>query len=665
MRVALCTLVVAVFANGVGGALIFDSKAIILEDPRLRGLSLANLANIVGRNYWWPYTETALYRPLTTLSYLFNYAVLGNGTNAAGYHLVNIAIHSLNVLLLFAIAERLTRNLWTSLAIASLWAAHPIVTESVTNVVGRADLLSGLGVLGALWCHMRAGESTGTSRTWWRLGVMAASAVAMFSKEIGVVLIALLPLYDLLVTRRGLLQRDSIVGWMMPVVPLVLFVLARQSALAPVIVPIPFVDNPLVRADFWSARLTALAVIGRYVTRIVWPIGLSADYSFAQIPLATGTTSDWLAWSEVGALVLLCVYLVRANGTTAFTLLSGFLLLLPASNLIFMTGTIMAERLVYLPSIALIALIAVAVSSMTGRMPWRSRAIAAICAVVVAVFATLTIARNRVWHDEVSLWTDTVAVSPRSFKAHGALAEALYQSDATRENLPAVIAHKDRSLELLAGLPEPSLVLEPYREAATYYLERGDWLAAHQPGDETSRRFAYESAAKWARVYAAVLDDVRNSLNPPSTKQLAESQLLVSTAALRLNDTGSAVDAAQRGRHANPFAPAAYQAEAAAMIDARRVDDAAVSLLTGFMVTGDVSLREAAIDLYRGGLDRSGCAVRSGPAGTVLDQTCDIVKRHLCQASIEAAKIYSAVGRAGMASNVLASARQQFGCTGL
>jgi len=657
----LCALVLVAFANSIGGGLIFDNKVILLEDPRIRSLTLANLGEIFSRNYWWPYTETALYRPLTTLTYLFNYAVLGNATHPAGYHLFNLVLHAANALLVFAIGEKIAR-FWLAVAIAALWAVHPVVTEAVTNVVGRADLLAALGLLTSLWCHIRAERSRGTARTWWRTGVVAGAAIAMFSKETGIVLLAVLPLYDLLLGRR--IERSVVTGWVLPVVPALLFLAARQAAIASSVIPIPFVDNPIVRADFWPARLTALAVVAKYLKLVVWPVTLSADYSFPQIPIASGTPSEWTAWAVVAAVTVVSLAALRINRALAFVVVAAFLVFLPASNLLFATGTIMAERLVYLPSVAVIATAVAGASTLISRVRQLAVPFAAASVILVVILTSLTIARNRAWHDEVSLWTDAVAASPRSFKTHGALAEALYQSDSSRTNLPAVIALKERSLELLSGLPEPSLVLEPYREAATYYLERGDWLEQHDSANGTGRRASYEAAAHWARVYSDVLDTARRSANPPNVKQLTEAQLLLSTTALRLSDPSTAVAAARRGRLSNPFAAAAYQAEAAAMLDARRTEDAAVTLLTGFMVTGDGSLRARAIDLYRSGLDQRGCAVRSGASGPVLDQDCEIVRRHICAASTEAIAIYDTAGRSELAQRARESARQEFHCAG-
>ena len=62
---------------------------LLLGDPRIRNASVENLNLILQHTYWWPNGEADIYRPLTTLSYLFNYSILGNGNHPAGYHWVN------------------------------------------------------------------------------------------------------------------------------------------------------------------------------------------------------------------------------------------------------------------------------------------------------------------------------------------------------------------------------------------------------------------------------------------------------------------------------------------------------------------------------------------------------------------------------------------------
>src|SRR5262245_15114089 len=158
LALALCVLTLLVYSNSFSAAFVGDSEVLVLEDPRLRAATSANINSIFQRSYWWPYTDSNLYRPLTTLSYLVNYSILGNQDRPVGYHVVNILLHMLNVLLLFGISNRLVGGIWISFFIAAIWAAHPLATEAVTQIVGRADLLAAAGTLGALYAHMQASE---------------------------------------------------------------------------------------------------------------------------------------------------------------------------------------------------------------------------------------------------------------------------------------------------------------------------------------------------------------------------------------------------------------------------------------------------------------------------------------------------------------------------
>jgi hypothetical protein len=81
---SLCVLTLAAYSNSFSAGFVFDNKGLLLQDPRIREASAENLALILQHTYWWPYGESGLYRPFGTLSYLFNYAVLGNGDRPEG-----------------------------------------------------------------------------------------------------------------------------------------------------------------------------------------------------------------------------------------------------------------------------------------------------------------------------------------------------------------------------------------------------------------------------------------------------------------------------------------------------------------------------------------------------------------------------------------------------
>ena len=107
----LCLLA---YANTFTTGFALDNRQLILRDPRVRAFTLDNLRLIVQHTYWWPYGESGLYRPLTTLSYLFNFVVLGSAERPFGYHAVNLLFHVINVLLFWSIVRRVTASRWTA-----------------------------------------------------------------------------------------------------------------------------------------------------------------------------------------------------------------------------------------------------------------------------------------------------------------------------------------------------------------------------------------------------------------------------------------------------------------------------------------------------------------------------------------------------------------------
>src|SRR5438046_1814478 len=116
----LVSTILFAFANSLhDSGFALDNKFIILEDPRLREANQTNIKRIFQEDYWWPKAVSGLYRPLTTLSYLFNYSVLGNQDKAAGYHWVNFALHWLTAVLVYFCVMALMDKLWPALFAAA------------------------------------------------------------------------------------------------------------------------------------------------------------------------------------------------------------------------------------------------------------------------------------------------------------------------------------------------------------------------------------------------------------------------------------------------------------------------------------------------------------------------------------------------------------------
>jgi tetratricopeptide (TPR) repeat protein len=433
---AVWGLLLIAYSNSFQSGLVFDNASILAQDPRIRAVTPRNIESILTGGYRYTHPHAGLYRPLTTLSYLLNYAVLGNGSLPAGYHWINLVVHGLNVALVYALGIAIFGEIVPAWLLAAVWGLHPVLTESVTNIIGRAELLAAFGVLVGLLCHVRATSTASRWRLAWLAGIAAAQAVGLFSKESAVVLPGLMLLYDFTRSREpesaeGAAQSDRAVwrrrapAYAALLLPFATFFYLRSQAHLRML--IPSADNPLVNAGFWTARLTAVSIIGNFLWLFLWPARLSADYSYNAVPLF-----DWRDAQAfvplavcVGAALLLLILAVRGRGTRKpmlFFLAFFFVAVSPTSNLVVFIGSIMAERFLYLPSVGLAACMVAAAYVLVRRKPrlaWA--AIGLICVTLSA----RTYARNSDWKDELSLWTSAVNVCPGSAKAHYNLGKVL------------------------------------------------------------------------------------------------------------------------------------------------------------------------------------------------------------------------------------------------
>jgi tetratricopeptide (TPR) repeat protein len=652
----LCAIVWVAYSNSFPAGFTFDNRPVILEDPRLRQVTGANLELIFQKDYWWPMSEGRLYRPITTLTYLLNYAGFGNADRPAGYHWFNFLLHAGNVVLAYFLVLGLTRRPWPAVFAAAVFGLHPVNTECVTNIVGRADLLAGAAVLGGLLLHMRDPAGKGGSPAWHTAALGVVALAGMLSKENAAVLLPAMALYDLVFRRDA--WRRTVWRYLAVAAALAAWFALRQAVSAhwgPQVLPFP--DNPVSRAGFWSGRLTAIKVIALQLALLVWPRTLSCDYSYNQIPLVSwGDWQGWLALTVVLGLLTL-LWSRRSQRAVFFFGLFGFTALLPTSNLVVIIGSIMAERFLYLPSLGFAACLSLGLFAVL-----RHRAAVYLLLALAAELGARTWMRNLDWADEERLWTSAVAACPASFKTHQSLAYAWYEKGRHEADIDRIIAEGEKAVRIVDDLPPDRSNAVPYIHLGSYYLIKSN-LAAGAPEREAWRRRARDILLRGVRVDRALSEERRRRElargRPPEEFRPAGRPELYQTlavASVALREYGPAVDAYLHWRRLRPQDPRAYSGLADAYLGMGDAERAAISLIQSLALGPSPKDQQKLVEIYR--RSDSGCALV--PSGLNLD--CPQVKRDVCAAYEGLSRILLEAHRPEKTAELRAIATGRFGC---
>jgi protein O-mannosyl-transferase len=683
---ALWAAALLAYSNSFHAGFVNDNSMLILHDSRIQAVTAQNIHLIWGQEYWYGNAVSGLYRPLSTFSYLLNYAILGNGPEPAGYHWVNFGLHAVNIALVYFLAWRLLRDGAMALAVGAVWALHPVLTESVTNIIGRSDLLAGFGVLAGLLCHIMGAGASGRRKVAWLGALTAATAIGLFSKESAIVVVAAMLLYDF---TFGTLEtwRPRSIGYSYAAVALpaaVFFYLRHQTLSRLPIAHFPPTDNPLVAADFWTARLTAVKVTGKYLWLLVWPRHLSIDYSYNQIPLFGWRLSNWedaktlIAVAVCGGLAAIAIRSYRSNQPVFFFIALFFAVLAPTSNLVIPIGTIMAERFLYLPSICFAACLVMAIYAICRRLGvvfrWHAHsgwAGPAVLAVICTGLGVRTYARNLDWVDQQSIWTSAAAVSPASFKTHMNLAYSL--TGPVPDRIDRILVEMDSALGIVDSLPDEQNSARVYETAGAWYRRKGDLLSPAPPGVSSENQAWYRKSLsvllRGARVDAAYIQATRRrdlaGGRQPTAAGWYPVYLELGRTYLRLSDPRHALEALERGRNIR-MTPEFFEEMSAAhrmMGDARQ---AAISLIEGVTAgaTDTADNRKLAAELvalYRETEPQSCAVVDSGGAPNV-NLECPLVREEVCMAARNMARVYTQTGHGTEAEQTKKGAIGGMGC---
>ena len=463
-----------VYANSLWNGFAYDDSWIIVRNTRVRDLT--DLHAIFLTPYWPNYgPELGLYRPLIIFLFALQWAVAGNAPWF--FHLSSVLAHAAVCVFVLLLVEQLISRR-AAFAAALIFAVHPLHTEAVANVVGQAEIWAALGVLGA--CLIYVTRPAGVAISWnRRLGILAIYACVLLIKESAVVLPGLLVLLDFAqrrvqLTRDGLLRYIKAVDFMLVALAIVLcaYLTLRVSVLGNLAGVDAAPGLPFLREE--HRILNALRAWPEYMRLLFLPIELSVDYAPAIIlPVESFTPMVMLgALLAVGTFVLMLVtpWQPRAG------LVAGWFLLtvLPVANLLFPIGVLVAERTLYLPSLAVCLMAGIAWEALARpQYESRRRLIYGFAALIVVLFAARTVIRNPDWKSLAAVWQGLRRDHPESYRAQWVNAsEMWYRGNADLAEKYFVIANRlwHRDSQLQAELGGFYIAQRRYREAV-HYLE--------------------------------------------------------------------------------------------------------------------------------------------------------------------------------------------------
>ncbi|XP_043748413.1 protein O-mannosyl-transferase TMTC4 isoform X5 [Cervus elaphus] len=396
------------FARSYDGDFVFDDSEAIVNNKDLRAET--PLGDLWHHDFWGSRlssnTSHKSYRPLTVLTFRMNYYLSG-GFHPASFHAVNIALHGgVSVLLVdvFSVlfgglqysskGRRLHLAPRSSLLAALLFAVHPVHTECVAGVVGRADLLGALFFLLSFLGYCKAFRETNKERThstFWVLLSILLGAVAMLCKEQGITVLGLNAVFDILVIGK------------LNVLEIVQKVLRKDRSLE------------AINYNYYYSLNAWL---------LLCPWWLCFDWSMGCIPLIK-SVGDWRVialaalWFCLIGLICQALCSEDSHKRRILTLGLGFLIIpfLPASNLFFRVGFVVAERVLYLPSAGYCMLLTFGLAALSKHTK-RKKLIAALILGVLFLNTLRCVVRSGEWRNEDQLFRSALSVCPLNAKVH-------------------------------------------------------------------------------------------------------------------------------------------------------------------------------------------------------------------------------------------------------
>ena len=480
------------YANTFGHAYVMDDILAISTNQNVQK-GFAGILDIFTAPYREQCFGGCLYRPLTLTSFAIEWAISPNSPFIG--HFMNVLWYAATGTLLFITLRRLMpdRNTMFPVIACILFIAHPVHTEVVANIKSRDEILSLFFVVLAI--YQFAGWYKNHQ---WKSIVFAALAflASLLSKEGAITALFILPLIGWIFFQQSIWSSVKSAWWV--VIPVGLFFLLRGSALSGYTAPpIHMFDNPLVNAQGTERLGTALVILLKYFLLLLFPFRLISDYSYNTFALQSfGSPASLIGLLLYAALGIYGIMGLIKRKITGFFALAFIISLSLYSQIVILIGTIMSERLLYLPSLWFVLGITLAATTYlkdnskasSSFFNWKyastlQRSLLAVMIMFAVWFSLHTFLRNRDWASDYTLMKTDVEKAPNSIRLNEGYAEEIYKTigqgvltpDELTRRLALSEQYSQKSIAIQPGISaytnmaNISMVRKNYPEALSYY----------------------------------------------------------------------------------------------------------------------------------------------------------------------------------------------------
>ncbi|PIC18831.1 hypothetical protein B9Z55_024585 [Caenorhabditis nigoni] len=418
--IVIISLSVLPYSSCLFGDFVFDDAESIVNNPIVNGKD--SLIQIFSRDFWGhpiasPHSHKS-YRPVTTFTFWLNYQI--HGTSTFGYHTFNIICHGIATVLFYKLARELEKkfNIFEIAFPATvLFAVHPVHTEAVANMTGRAELLMTTFSMLALISYLKDPEMN------WKF--ICFVVLSTFCKEQGIMTI---PIAICITMIAGTWSKSKILqlALLFSAVGLLRFSInGFQSA------KFTKLDNPAAFLDSRFYRVVNYSYIWLYhIYLLVVPTNLCFDYSMGCIsPISSLYDLRVLSPVLISILAIIGVTFRNECRILTFGGLMGALAFLPSSNIFFTVGFSVAERILYLPSAGFCLMCAVVLKKMSSHC--KNADLIALTILLLSISKTYK--RSGEWNSELSLYSSGLQVCPMNAKIHYNMGKVLGDNGLTKD----------------------------------------------------------------------------------------------------------------------------------------------------------------------------------------------------------------------------------------